>query len=302
MGLRQSRPLAARALFFGESGGAPRLGLWYRGAWHSPAQALSGLAEDPLRAIESGAFEGQALDQLFQGCSKSSEMAEPKRFLCPLPRPRKILCLAKNFAKHAVEMGGAPSSEPRFFAKLPDVLLAPGEAVPIPGGVGRVDHEAELCLILGRGGKRLSPEEALGLVRFVSILDDVTAREIQKQDRESGHPWLRSKNYDGFAPFGPWLVPFEDLFEGEIPAHGTPDLALELRVDGELRQSSRTSCMIHGVANTVSYLSQHITLHAGDVIAMGTPEGVGPLQAGNEVEIFLEGVGHLRHGVRAEDS
>jgi len=108
---------------------------------------------------------------------------------------------------------------------------------------------------------------------------------------------VRSKSFDTFGPVGPWVVPFEDLFDGEIPADATPDLLLEAWVNGECRQRSRTSLMVHRIAPTLAYLSRHTTLRPGDLIAMGTPEGVGPLSEGDRVEVRAERIGSLFHGV-----
>lgn len=233
------------------------------------------------------------------------ESGDPMRatpdFDVPVARPSKILCLGKNFAAHAAEFDAEVPEEPLFFTKLCDTLVPHRGDVILPHWLSsRIDHEVELAVILGFedlgdvGRKYVGPEEAGHLVAGYTILNDVTARTIQGEDREAHKPWLRSKSFDTFCPIGPWVVP-----EDSLP--GVGDLAIEMRLGKELRQSSRTSLMEVDISTAISYLSKHCTLRPGDIIAMGTPEGVGPIQHGDVMTCSIEGIGELINPVRRED-
>ncbi|PIE21961.1 MAG: hypothetical protein CSA62_14930 [Planctomycetota bacterium] len=275
------------------------LGIWARGEWHSLEPLLGERAFDAIPLLADGSLSLAGLEALSQELGTATRLDGEPSFGLPLPQPRKILCIAKNYEAHAKELGSKAPKEPKCFAKLCEALAPDGAVVERPTGAGRVDYEGELCLVIAKRGKHLSEAAAASVIGGATLMNDVTAREMQKRDREQGYPWLRSKSFDGFAPCGPWVQPFASLFPGgEIPADATPDLALQTRVNGVLRQDSRTGLMLHSVARLISYLSQHTTLMPGDLIATGTPEGVGPLQSGDEVEVHIEGLGCLRHGVR----
>lgn len=247
--------------------------------------ARNGLDRDALRAL---AAAGRGVDRA------------ALRFEVPVARPGKILCLGKNFAAHAAEFGAKVPEEPIFFTKLPDSFLPHDGEIVLPHWVeSRIDHEVELGVILGfddplrRGRKYVAAADALELVAGYTLLDDVTARKLQGDDRGKQQPWLRCKSFDTFCPIGPFVVPrraFPDAL----------DLALDCWVDSEHRQASRTSLMVVDVPHAIEYLSRHTTLRPGDILAMGTPEGVGPLADGNLVVCTLEGVGLLRNRVRRE--
>ncbi|MFO1051519.1 MAG: fumarylacetoacetate hydrolase family protein [Planctomycetota bacterium] len=225
---------------------------------------------------------------------------ESIRFDVPLARPGKILCLGKNFVAHAREFGAEVPEEPIFFTKLPDTLLPHEGEVVLPHWVDtRIDHEVELGVVLGfsdpdrRGRKYVRAQDAMALVAGYTLLNDVTARKMQGDDRGNQRPWLRCKSFDTFCPLGPFVVPREALGD-------RPDLALDCWVNDTHRQSSRTSLMVVGVAEAIEYLSRHTTLRPGDLIAMGTPEGVGPIAHGDVMTCTLEGVGLLRNRVVRE--
>jgi 2-keto-4-pentenoate hydratase/2-oxohepta-3-ene-1,7-dioic acid hydratase in catechol pathway len=221
------------------------------------------------------------------------------RFLVPVPQPGKILCLARNYTAHAREFGAEAPSEPIFFAKLPDTLCAPGDPVVIPHWLStRVDHEAELGVILGfadpnrEGRKNVDAEDALSLVAGYTTLNDVTARQLQGQDRDRKYPWLRSKSLDTFCPCGPFVVPAGALDAG--------DLRITMHVNGELRQQARTSAMVFSIAQALVAMAKVTTLRPGDLIAMGTPEGVGPVVDGDVMTVAIEGIGALCNPVVKE--
>lgn len=231
--------------------------------------------------------------------AQAARIDAPERFAVPVPRPGKILCLAKNYVAHAKEMGGEAPPEPIFFAKLPDTLLAHGDAVVIPHWLEtRVDHEAELGLVLGfadpdgRGAKYVDATAAQALVAGYTPLNDVTARKLQGQDREQKYPWLRSKALDTFCPVGPFVVPVDAIDAG--------NLRVVMRVNGQVRQDANTREMVFPIGAALAAMARCTTLRPGDLIAMGTPEGVGPVVDGDVMEVEVEGLGVLRNPVRRE--
>jgi 2-keto-4-pentenoate hydratase/2-oxohepta-3-ene-1,7-dioic acid hydratase in catechol pathway len=203
-------------------------------------------------------------------------------FLTPC-RPGKIVAVGLNYRDHARERGKAIPSEPLLFLKPPSAALAHGGSILLPAGAGRVDHEAEMAIVIGREASRLGEAEAPGAILGYTCFNDVTAREIQ--DREI--QFTRAKGFDTFAPFGPWIE------TGLDPA----DLAIVGRVNGVTRQSSRTREMIFSPAFLVAFVSRVMTLFPGDLIATGTPAGIGPLASGDRVEVTIEGIGTLSNSV-----
>jgi 5-oxopent-3-ene-1,2,5-tricarboxylate decarboxylase / 2-hydroxyhepta-2,4-diene-1,7-dioate isomerase len=209
----------------------------------------------------------------------------------PIARPQKILCIGRNYRKHAAEMGNDAPSEPIFFAKMPSSMLAHKGIIQLPADVGRVDHEIELAVVIGKIAKYVSIEQANEVIAGYTIVNDVTARAMQKGDIEKKQPWLRSKSFDTFCPIGPYLVPRDVV-------HDPQNLNLTLRVNGEIRQESNTSHMIFPVTELISYISRHMTLLPGDIIATGTPDGISPLQSGDVVTCEIESIGILENFVR----
>ncbi len=208
----------------------------------------------------------------------------------PIPQPVRILAIGRNYAEHAREQGTEVFGEPIVFLKASTSVIGPEQAIEVPSWVGRVDYEAELLVVLGRGGKDVSEDDAMGLVAGYTVFNDVTARAQQKQDIEDKHPWFRSKSMDTFGPMGPFLVTPDEV--------GDPhDLAIELRVNGEVKQSDRTSSMVYRLPALIAFLSKWFRLLPGDVIATGTPSGIGPLAPGDMVEATVEKVGTLRNSV-----
>jgi 2-keto-4-pentenoate hydratase/2-oxohepta-3-ene-1,7-dioic acid hydratase in catechol pathway len=277
------------------AGGRPRLGLRSGGECFDLGRQLDELASDVEAALAAGALSASGLRKLAGGVRASDRLAEGFPFAVPVPRPGKILCLGKNFAAHAREMGSEPPEQPLFFAKLAETLLPHRGTVLIPRWLGsRVDHEVELCVIVRSTGKYVPAARAMDLAGGYTVLVDVTARKLQGDDREQRHPWLRSKSFDTFCPVGPFVRAAEELGP-------EPDLAISLTVNGEPRQASRTSLMITKVAAAIEYLSRHTTLRPGDLIAMGTPEGVAPLQHGDVMRAEIESIGVLENPIARED-
>ena len=201
-------------------------------------------------------------------------------------RPSKVLCVGRNYAAHARELGSEVPPEPLVFLKPPSSVIADGEAIVIPSWAGRVDYEGEIAVVIGRPARCVTPGDAWKHVAGIVPLNDVTARELQKTDLQ----WARAKGFDTFCPVGT-PVP---------PGDGDP-LRLEVitRVNGEVRQHGRVSDMAYPIPYLIAYCSAFTTLEEGDLIATGTPEGVGPLTPGDEVEVEIPGVGIVRNPVVA---
>ncbi len=221
------------------------------------------------------------------------------RLLSPI-LPSKVVCVGKNYAAHIAEMnaaemdtGGAPR-EPLLFLKPSTAVIGPGDAIRIPPGSTNVHHEAELAVVIGaRGARNVTPDQALGSVFGYTIGNDVTERDMQQSDGQ----WTRAKGFDSFCPLGPWIE--TDLGSlGLDPAY----LAVTCTVDGELRQSGRTSQLIFPVPALVSHISRVMTLLPGDVVLTGTPSGVGPIRPGSQVDVTIEGLGTLTNTVTAAEA
>jgi len=202
-------------------------------------------------------------------------------------RPSKIVCVGKNYAKHAAEMGGEVPAEPLIFLKPPSALVGDGDPIVMPSRSSRVDYEGEIGVIIGRRARHVGRDDAWSYVEALLPLNDVTARDLQKSDNQ----WSRAKGFDTFAPLGPWLVTPEAV--GEVQ-----NLAITSAVNGEPRQNSSTRHMIFGAANIVAYVSGFMTLEPGDVIYTGTPSGVGSamtppvfLKPGDRVTLSIEKLG-----------
>jgi 2-keto-4-pentenoate hydratase/2-oxohepta-3-ene-1,7-dioic acid hydratase in catechol pathway len=206
--------------------------------------------------------------------------------------PTKIVCVGRNYAGHAKELGNEVPAEPLLFFKPPSSLLADGGAILVPSQSKRVEHEGELAIVLGARGRRMTPLEAEAAVFGVTVANDVTARDLQRSDGQ----WTRAKGFDTFCPVGPWIETGLD----------TKALRVMCRVNGQTRQDGRTTQMIFDVPTIVAYVSSVMTLERGDVILTGTPEGVGPLAPGDVCEVELQeaesgrSVCLLRSQVRAE--
>lgn len=200
--------------------------------------------------------------------------------------PGKIVCIGRNYAAHAAELGNEIPKEPLMFLKPPSSITGPGEPIVLTRYSQRVEHEGELAIVIGRRCSHLrDSDDALSYVLGYTCLNDVTARDVQKSDVQ----FTRGKGFDTFCPVGPHIETDLD------PAN----LQVETRVNGALRQSGNTSLMIYPCAFLVRWISRMMTLEPGDVIATGTPAGVGPLVAGDVAEVGVAGIGVLRNPVHA---
>jgi 2-keto-4-pentenoate hydratase/2-oxohepta-3-ene-1,7-dioic acid hydratase in catechol pathway len=194
-----------------------------------------------------------------------------------------VVALGLNYAAHAAEMKVALPTEPLIFLKPSTSVAAPDEPILYPAMSEQVEYECELAVVIGRKARQVAEADATGYVLGYTCANDVTARDLQRRDSQ----WSRAKGFDTFCPLGPWI-------ETEIDPG---DLHIETRVNGVVKQSSRTSDLVFRVPRTVSYVSQIMTLLPGDVILTGTPSGVGPVQPGDVMEVEIEGIGVLRNPV-----
>ncbi len=242
--------------------------------------------EDPAYGVVEGepghevvaAVQG---DPLYQPVVFTGERLplEDVRLLAPVIPRSKVIGIGKNYAAHAAEMGSEAPAEPLMFLIPNTAVVGPGDPVVMPRQSERVDYEGELAVVIGRICKDVPPERVPEVVFGYTCANDVTARDLQGSDGQ----WSRAKGFDTFCPLGPWIVTDLDV----------SDLSVRTRREGEVVQDGRTSDMIHDVAALVSHASQAFTLLPGDVILTGTPEGVGPVQPGQRVEVEIEGIGSL---------
>jgi 2-keto-4-pentenoate hydratase/2-oxohepta-3-ene-1,7-dioic acid hydratase in catechol pathway len=212
---------------------------------------------------------------------KSWPMADV-RVLAPI-LPSKVVCIGKNYADHAREMGGEPPVDPVMFLKPSTSVIGPHSPIKLPTDSSRVDFEGELVAVIGRPCRDVKAAQAASVILGYTIGNDVTARDHQKADGQ----WTRGKGHDSFCPLGPWIDTTVD------PA----DLAISTSLEGEVKQDSRTSLLLHDVPKLVEWVSHVMTLLPGDVIMTGTPAGVGPMLAGQNVSVTIEGIGTLTNPV-----
>lgn len=203
--------------------------------------------------------------------------------LLPPSEPTKIVAVGLNYAKHAAEMKETLLGRPVIFLKPTTALIAHGEEIVWPAAAAQVDHEAELALVIGKTCKNVTPEEASTYIFGYTALNDVTARDLQKADGQ----WTRGKSFDTFCPVGPYV---DTDF---VPAHRRVQSIL----DDEVKQDGNTDDMLFTPAELVSFISECMTLLPGDIIATGTPEGIGPMRRGSVIEIRIEGLETLRNSV-----
>lgn len=240
--------------------------------------------------VHWGELEGGLIHQLVGMVGRRSGLALPLTdvtLLAPC-EPQTIVCVGKNYASHIREMGGSADelpTEPGLFLKSVGTLSGAGDPIPYPSWTDELHYEGELAVVIARELRDVPEEEALDGVLGYTCACDVTARDKQRSDLQ----WVRAKSADGFCPVGPWLETDLD----------PSDLAVQTRVNGELRQDGSTRDLIFPVATILSYISRFLTLRPGDLVLTGTPDGVGPLRVGDTVEVTVEGVGTLENQVEA---
>ncbi len=244
-------------------------------------------------AIGYGLLDGQRVREIFGSVFGDFKLGtrthalEDVQLQAPVV-PSKIVCVARNYARHARELGHQPPPEPLLFLKPPSAVIGPEAPLVLPRNVGRVDFEGELAVVMRKRARHVSPSEAAGMVLGYTCLNDVTARDIQQREKT----FTRAKGFDTFCPIGPWIVT-------GISPQGR---RIQTRVNGHIRQDGNSADMIHSVWDLVAFASSIMTLEPGDVLATGTPSGVGPLHPGDRVEIEIDGIGILSHPVIEEET
>jgi acylpyruvate hydrolase len=215
------------------------------------------------------------------------------RLEAPVPRPGKIIAIGTNYKSHIKELGQEVPKFPLVFAKFPSSVVGPDRPISIPRITGKLDWEVELAVVIGKMCKDVAEKDALKCVAGYTIVNDLTARDLQKSDVQ----WVRSKSLDGFCPMGPAIVTTDELGDGS-------GLRLYTKVNGVIKQDSNTSDLLFGVARLVSWLSESFTLEPGDVIPTGTPGGVGFLRTppeylkpGDKLELYIDKLGYLRNTI-----
>jgi 2-keto-4-pentenoate hydratase/2-oxohepta-3-ene-1,7-dioic acid hydratase in catechol pathway len=288
---------------------------------HGPAyatflgQALINLSS-LVEAYETSVLKEQPrspaniLDFLARGYCESEKLAELVEFfderhleqkltvppghrtIAPVPRPPKIIALGRNYVLHAQESKMPVPDEPIIFCKSNSSIIGPDATIMIPRDVGRIDHEVELAVVIGKKAKRVQARQAYEYVAGYTIALDITARDLQRSDIEKRQPWYRSKNFDSFTPLGPWVVTADEI---PPPIH----LDIELSVNGTVRQHANTRDMVFDVATTIEFITKYITLEPGDIISMGTPEGIGSINDGDRIVSRIEKIGEMVNTVKS---
>ncbi len=229
-----------------------------------------------------GPIEGDIYSQ-YRRLEAETPLAEVK-LLAPA-QPSKIICIGRNYVEHAKEHNVEVPKVPLIFMKPPSSILDPGGTIILPPQSQQVEHEAELVIVIGKGGRHITPEQAQAHVFGYTVGNDVTARDLQKSDGQ----WTRAKGFDTFCPFGPWIDTDFD------PA----DAVVTCKVNGQPRQMASTRDMVFNVGQLIAFISSVMTLEPGDLIFTGTPAGVGPLKPGDSVEVEIEDLGKLVNPVAA---
>ena len=226
------------------------------------------------RGVSLFPVEGEAL---------SKEFSLDQVRLLPPSLPTKIVAIGLNYRDHAEELKLQLPEEPLLFMKPPSSVIGPGDAIVLPPQSARVDFEAELAIVIGKAAKQVSRKAAREYILGYTCLNDVTARDLQTKDGQ----WTRAKSFDTFCPVGPWIETDVD----------PSDLQIELYLNGERKQESRTSNLIFDPFRLVEFITSVMTLLPGDLIATGTTSGIGPMKAGDTVEVRIEGIGSLKNVV-----
>jgi 2-keto-4-pentenoate hydratase/2-oxohepta-3-ene-1,7-dioic acid hydratase in catechol pathway len=224
--------------------------------------------------VEVSFIDGRAVN------GKQSWAVEDVRFECPV-QPGKLIYVGMNYRAHANELGAPIPEDPILFFKPSTSVIGHGAAIVLPSGVGRIEYEGELAVAIGNRARNVKESEALSVVAGYTIANDVTARELQRP----GSQWTAAKAWDTFAPVGPWI-------ETELAAD---DVRVRTFVNGDVKQDTSTSDLLFGIPELIAYASRIMTLEPGDVIATGTPAGVGPLEAGDTVRVAIDGIGTLEN-------
>lgn len=237
---------------------------------------------DPAGSIRKGRYDPETETVAFG--DDVYDFDDPDIDVLPPVDPSKIVCIGRNYAEHAAELGNDVPDRPLLFLKGPNALAGHGDTVTVPEGKDRIDWEAEFVVVIGESCKDVAAEDAMDVVEGFTCMNDVSNRDDQNREQN----WVRGKAFDNSAPLGP-VVATPD----EVP----DEAGVELHVNGERKQSGHLGQLIFDVPTLIEEITTYLTLEAGDVIATGTPDGVGPLSDGDTVEVTVEGVGTLEHDV-----
>ena len=240
------------------------------------ATGVADTADDTVRVLAGTFFENPL--------PTGEELPLGELHLLAPVLPSKLVCVGKNYAAHAAEFGMTVPEEPLLFLKPSTAVIGPNDPITLLPVSTRIDYEGELAVVIGRLAKDVRAEDAYRVILGYTCANDVTLRDLQKTDDQ----WARAKGFDGSAPLGPWI-------ETDVDPN---DAVVETRLNGEVRQQGRTTDMVYGVATLIEYITAFMTLLPGDVLLTGTPEGVGPLAAGDVIEVEVEGAGVLANTVR----
>ncbi len=251
-------------------------------------------SRDIVTLMHQGLFARDFFERIAGFIQKSDNPArynleDIPRFSIPL-QPGKIIGIGRNYKEHAAEMNNPVPDEPIVFCKASSSCIGDSDPVVLQPRYGRVDHEGEIGVVMGKRAKCISADQAFEYIAGYTLLNDITARTMQKKAASEGKPWFLAKSLDTFCPVGPVVVLVDTL-------PWPPQITLTLRVNGEIRQQGNTSDMIFSIAGLIAYVTRHITLEPGDLIATGTPQGVGPIEPGDVLEVFCAEIGILRNPV-----
>lgn len=280
--------------------GEPILAVWRNGGWVNLTHALQlcNPREAALTSIsallDAGRFDPVLFQEALDGAASRGEERQVLSpvFEAPLARPGQIIALARNYSAHAAESTLPIPHEPIFFAKSNTSVIGPDEAIVLPPNLGRIEPEIELALVIGRRASHVPASAAADYIAGYTILNDVSAQELQAREIREGYPLFRCKSLPTFTPMGPCLVTMEEA--GVAPA-----LGMTLRVNGEARVVTNTSGLTFGVARLIEFISGYVTLLPGDVITTGCPKAAGGISPGDVLELEIEKIGILRNPVIA---
>ncbi|GAB3259406.1 fumarylacetoacetate hydrolase family protein [Alteromonas gracilis] len=261
--------------------------------------------DDPRFGVLTGEVDGQGIpdedavvvaltgDPMYVGLTLTEEefKLDDVRLLAPVLPRSKVIGIGKNYAAHAAEMGGEVPEEPLMFLKPNTSVVGPGDPVFYPRQTSNLHYEGELAVVIGRICRDVPPEQATDVIYGYTVGNDVTARDLQRKDGQ----FTRAKGFDSFCPLGPWI---ETDVDPQAFAEGRK---VQTYLNGDLVQDGSTADLIFDIPTLVAHVSSVMTLLPGDVILTGTPEGVGPMQPGDEIEVFVEGIGNLNNKVVTRD-
>lgn len=248
-----------------------------------------------VKMLKNGFFELDFLKEQLEWASHSGQSfgIKPDGLQPSMThRPAKFICVARNYREHAKEGGGEVPEKPVYFAKTDNCALAPNLPIKIPVDLGRVDHEGELAVVISRSASKVKAADYAKYLLGYTVINDVTAREFQKNLGARGLPWFQAKSRDTFAPFGPYIVTPDEIA-------GIDNRHIKVWVNNQLRQDGNTSDMVWKIPDLIEEITSAVALLPGDIIATGTPSGVGGILPGDEVIVEVEGIGRLVNSVVA---